>query len=82
MAGGFSIAADGKSGRREFKGKITWYVWICGIIAATCGLMFGYDIGISGKKSSVFFDLMSRVFSIRLCVGINMIRLLYFIQVV
>ncbi|KQK20404.1 sugar transport protein 8 [Brachypodium distachyon] len=53
MAGGFSIAADGKSGRREFKGKITWYVWICGIIAATCGLMFGYDIGISGGVTAM-----------------------------
>ncbi|KAM0888401.1 hypothetical protein ACQ4PT_028358 [Festuca glaucescens] len=45
MAGGFAL--DGKSsagGHREFKAKITWYVWICGIIAATCGLMFGYDI--------------------------------------
>jgi uncharacterized membrane protein YecN with MAPEG domain len=48
MAGGFAVSKSGAD-RREFKGKITWYVWICGIIAATSGLMFGYDIGISGK---------------------------------
>ena len=52
MAGGF-VAADAKTGHRQFKGKITWYVWICGIIAATCGLMFGYDIGISGMYKLV-----------------------------
>lgn len=33
---------------KEFEGKITIYVVICGIVAATGGLMFGYDIGISG----------------------------------
>lgn len=54
MAGGFAVS-DGKAGagRREFKGKITWYVWICGIIAATSGLMFGYDVGISGGVTAM-----------------------------
>lgn len=48
MAGGFAVSKAG-DGHRQFNGKITWYVWICGVIAATSGLMFGYDIGISGK---------------------------------
>lgn len=39
----------GPSGAKKFEGRITIYVVICGIIAATGGLMFGYDIGISGK---------------------------------
>jgi hypothetical protein len=60
MAGGFAV--DGKASavcHREFKAKITWYVWICGIIAATCGLMFGYDIGISGIVVSLLqFDMI------------------------
>ncbi|KAK1642948.1 hypothetical protein QYE76_060753 [Lolium multiflorum] len=62
MAGGFAV--DGKTSagcHREFKAKITWYVWICGIIAATCGLMFGYDIGISGGVTAMD-DFLVRFF--------------------
>lgn len=33
----------------QFEGKVTFYVVICALIAATGGLMFGYDIGISGN---------------------------------
>lgn len=32
----------------DFGGKITYYVILCAVVAATGGLMFGYDIGISG----------------------------------
>ncbi|KAL6839106.1 hypothetical protein ACP4OV_031160 [Aristida adscensionis] len=53
MAGGFVVAKGAGDGHRQFKGKITWYVWICGIIAATSGLMFGYDIGISGGVTAM-----------------------------
>uniref|UniRef100_A0A0E0E8Z5 Major facilitator superfamily (MFS) profile domain-containing protein n=1 Tax=Oryza meridionalis TaxID=40149 RepID=A0A0E0E8Z5_9ORYZ len=55
MAGGFAVEAKvgGGGERREFKGKITWYVWLCGIIAATSGLMFGYDVGISGGVTAM-----------------------------
>jgi MFS transporter, SP family, sugar:H+ symporter len=50
MAGGFAMSKPAGDGHRpQIKGKITWYVWICGIIAATSGLMFGYDIGVSGN---------------------------------
>ncbi|KAK1307022.1 Sugar transport protein 8 [Acorus calamus] len=38
---------------QQFEAKITIYVVICGIIAATGGLMFGYDIGISGGVTSM-----------------------------
>ncbi|XP_020272763.1 sugar transport protein 8-like [Asparagus officinalis] len=37
----------------EFEGRVTIYVVVCGIIAATGGLMFGYDIGISGGVTSM-----------------------------
>ncbi|XP_078430017.1 sugar transport protein MST4-like [Wolffia australiana] len=37
----------------EFAGKNTVYVMICGIVAASGGLMFGYDIGISGGVTSM-----------------------------
>ncbi|KAF3336687.1 sugar transport protein 8-like protein [Carex littledalei] len=37
----------------DFKGKITYYVIICAVVAATGGLMFGYDIGISGGVTSM-----------------------------
>ncbi|XP_010256217.1 PREDICTED: sugar transport protein 6-like [Nelumbo nucifera] len=43
------------SGRefQEFEGKLTFYVILCAIIAAFGGLVFGYDIGISGGVSSM-----------------------------
>ncbi|RWW54921.1 hypothetical protein BHE74_00038467, partial [Ensete ventricosum] len=43
----------GPGAAKKFEGKITIYVVICGIIAATGGLMFGYDIGISGGVTSM-----------------------------
>ena len=45
-AGGFSSA-----GGKEYEAKITPIVIISSIMAATGGLMFGYDIGISGNYS-------------------------------
>lgn len=44
MAGGFGGPTDGE----EFEAKITPIVVISCILAASGGLMFGYDIGISG----------------------------------
>ncbi|XP_015695035.2 sugar transport protein 8-like [Oryza brachyantha] len=61
MAGGFAIDGKVGGGRREFKGKITWYVWMCGIVAATSGLMFGYDVGISGGVTAMD-DFLVRFF--------------------
>lgn len=34
---------------KDYPGKLTAYVLFTCIIAATGGLIFGYDIGISGK---------------------------------
>ncbi|PUZ42154.1 hypothetical protein GQ55_9G562300 [Panicum hallii var. hallii] len=50
MAGGFSVSAP--SGV-EFEAKITPIVIISCIMAATGGLMFGYDVGISGGVTSM-----------------------------
>ncbi|KAL6191167.1 hypothetical protein ACLB2K_037558 [Fragaria x ananassa] len=49
MAGGFSAATGGT----EFEAKITPLVIISCIMAASGGLMFGYDIGISGGVTSM-----------------------------
>jgi hypothetical protein len=38
-------------GAVEFEARITPYVIMTCIIAASGGLMFGYDVGISGKLS-------------------------------
>ena len=43
---GFSLSR--KSEVMEFEGYITPYVVITCILAATVGLIFGYDTGISG----------------------------------
>ncbi|OMP03745.1 Sugar/inositol transporter [Corchorus olitorius] len=37
----------------EFEGRITIYVAVCVVIAAFGGLMFGYDIGISGGVTAM-----------------------------
>ncbi|KAI5603505.1 hypothetical protein POPTR_001G248900v4 [Populus trichocarpa] len=48
---GLSMAESG--GGRDLPSKLTWQVFICCIIAASGGLMFGYDIGISGGVTSM-----------------------------
>lgn len=57
MAGG-GIVAD--SGGKHYDSHVTAYVIITCIVAATGGLMFGYDIGISGmfmtSKNLVWFS--------------------------
>ncbi|KAK7401288.1 hypothetical protein VNO78_12660 [Psophocarpus tetragonolobus] len=50
MAGGGFVSA---SGEVHFEAKITFAVIISCILAATGGLMFGYDIGISGGVTSM-----------------------------
>lgn len=42
------------SGGTEFEAKITPIVIISCIMAATGGLMFGYDVGVSGNLSHFF----------------------------
>lgn len=45
MAGGGGI---GSGNGKEYPGELTLYVTITCIVAAMGGLIFGYDIGISG----------------------------------
>ena len=47
MAGGGFVS---KPGDKAYPGELTLYVTITCIVAAMGGLIFGYDIGISGKK--------------------------------
>ncbi|XP_051128038.1 sugar transport protein 13 [Andrographis paniculata] len=49
--GGFATAASG--GGTEFEARITPIVIISCIMAATGGLMFGYDVGVSGGVTSM-----------------------------
>ncbi|XP_062108380.1 sugar transport protein 13-like [Humulus lupulus] len=49
MAGGFAVSSSGA----EFEAKITPIVIISCIMAATGGLMFGYDVGVSGGVTSM-----------------------------
>lgn len=46
------IPAGGVPGR-EYPGNLTPYVTVTCIVAAMGGLIFGYDIGISGKELAV-----------------------------
>ncbi|KAI4311273.1 hypothetical protein MLD38_036179 [Melastoma candidum] len=49
MAGGFAVASEGG----QFESRITPIVVISCIMAATGGLMFGYDVGVSGGVTSM-----------------------------
>ncbi|KAK7411626.1 hypothetical protein VNO78_03061 [Psophocarpus tetragonolobus] len=51
MAGGSFIST--KERAEEYKGRVTPYVIIACIVAATGGALFGYDIGISGGVISM-----------------------------
>lgn len=56
MAGGaFTTSGGGK----EFEAKITPIVIISCIMAATGGLMFGYDVGVSGNAFFFSYSLSS-----------------------
>jgi hypothetical protein len=46
MAGGVVVNSGGG---KDYPGKLTMFVLFACIVAATGGLIFGYDIGISGK---------------------------------
>ena len=64
MAGGITISGP-KQGRAElYEGRITAYVVLACIVAATGGSLFGYDLGVSGKFSSQNLPLFE--FSIKI----------------
>jgi sugar porter (SP) family MFS transporter len=47
MAGGVVVAAAGTRAS-QYNAKTTWYVVVLGVIAASGGLLFGYDLGVTG----------------------------------
>ncbi|RDX77895.1 Sugar transport protein 7 [Mucuna pruriens] len=54
MAGGsFTTGTVTKERAEQYKGRVTAYVIISCIVAATGGSLFGYDIGISGGVTSM-----------------------------
>ena len=49
MAGGGIVAATG--GRADqYNSKFNFHILIAAIVAASAGLLFGYDIGVTGGK--------------------------------
>ena len=51
MAGGM-IVADVGGRARDYNGKVTWYVILVALIASSGGLLFGYDLGVTGGVES------------------------------
>ncbi|GFQ05167.1 hexose carrier protein hex6 [Phtheirospermum japonicum] len=49
MAVGVAIKNDGK----QYAGKITWFVLLSCMVAACGGIIFGYDVGVSGGVTSM-----------------------------
>lgn len=41
------------SGGKDYPGNITLFVFLACLVAATGGLIFGYDLGISGNMLSI-----------------------------
>lgn len=46
MAGGGFVAADG--GAHDYGGGVTLSVVVTSLMAASCGLIYGYDTGVTG----------------------------------
>lgn len=55
MAGGGFTNAP--AGGKQYPGRMTPFVLMTCIVAATGGLIFGYDIGISGKTNNIYNKL-------------------------
>ncbi|CAL5393971.1 unnamed protein product [Camellia sinensis] len=53
MAGAL-ITPAGDDSPKDYPGKLTWYVFVTCIVAAMGGLIFGYDIGISGGETDAY----------------------------
>ena len=66
MAPAIVVSESGGAGSTgEFPAKLTKQVLICSIIAAFGGLMFGYDVGISGpSKTLITKNLLQQIFNI------------------
>lgn len=75
----FALTSKAGDGQHQFQGKNTPYVWICGIVASTGGLMFGYDIGISGINNGTSLHIKPHS-SILLCIYSLCIHTCYIIS--
>ncbi|XP_052168440.1 sugar transport protein MST6-like [Oryza glaberrima] len=53
MPGGGAMVAASGAGRPEYPGGLTMFVSMACLVAATGGLIFGYDIGVSGGVTSM-----------------------------
>ncbi|GAB4823413.1 hypothetical protein N2152v2_010459 [Parachlorella kessleri] len=52
MAGGGPIASAGGANVADYQGRLTGYVIVVALIAASGGLLFGYDLGVTGGVES------------------------------
>jgi hypothetical protein len=57
MAGGHVMAVGPI---RHYEGRTTVYVALACILAASGGLIFGYDIGISGTQQNIIKSILLR----------------------
>jgi hypothetical protein len=48
MGLGGIVANDGNPNGRQYTGGVTFQVLLASVVAASGGLIFGYDIGITG----------------------------------
>ena len=55
MAGGGFVSQGGAG---NFEGKVTGFVIMTCLVAASGGLLFGYDIGISGRQGTIWIEGM------------------------
>jgi len=54
MAGGMVIMQSAGSSRlADYHDRLTWYVFVVACIAASGGLLFGYDLGVTGGVESM-----------------------------
>lgn len=66
MAGG--ALAGGGGVVKDYPGKMTAYVIFTCFIGATGGLIFGYDLGVSGIEKKDFCLCLSNFFFVVVCI--------------
>jgi hypothetical protein len=52
MTGGGFVAADGSA--HDYGGCVTFPVVVTSLMAASCGLIYGYDTGVTGQFLLVY----------------------------
>lgn len=55
------VVADVGGRARDYNGRVTWYVILVALIASSGGLLFGYDLGVTGGVES-FPDFLDMFF--------------------